>query len=573
MKDRLDARIDENKDSGNDFEILHGVLKGYHGKETAVVIPDGVREIGYGAFRGNTVLRQVTMPAGVTKISSMAFVGCENLRQVTIPPGVSEIGYSAFERCTSLTAMQLPAGLVLLDRMAFMGCTALADIGFPSSLRTVGRDALTGTAWLTKQPDGVVYAGQLALFAKGAVTQAQIRAGTVKICVDAFRNCETLAAVTLPDSLLEIGDRAFQNCRRLKQITIPPQVAVIGYRAFDECRKLQVLLRCGDPVMGKGCFADDAAVRITRMDPAKLPDAVRQSAILTFADDVCGGVSLEAAFSERFLRYLQSRRKLLYPLALEHWNLLQVMLQARMIPLEDVDPILDSVLAGAQAAEAAAALLQYKQKLSAASEADRPGALDGWDDLELDWDLPVAETSAVDLERAWGVKKLSDRTWTLLLYRGQDLDVTVPSRIGEKVITAIAPAACSPERYGIKRETADHRRRIRSVAVQEGITKIGNHAFAGCENLRQVTLPESLIEIGYEAFRDCKKLTALAIPQSVEKIGRGAFAGCSGLTKVELPAGVEVADDAFAACPVTAGNQSCGNDCADMALGLDRSVP
>lgn len=558
MSDRIDDIKNKKKDDSGDFEILHGVLKGYHGHVAAVVIPEGVREVGYGAFRDNTALRQVTIPAGVTKIGSMAFVGCENLRQIVMPPGLTEIGYSAFERCTSLTAVQLPEGLTLLDRMAFLGCTALADIGFPSSLRTVGRDALTGTAWLAEQPDGVVYAGRLALFAKGTVTQAQIREGTVKLCVDAFRNCGTLTTVTLPDSLCSIEDRAFQNCRRLKQITIPRQVAAIGYRAFDECSKLQVLLLAEKPALGKGCFADDAVVRITRMDPAKLPDAVRSSAILAFADDVCGGVPLEDGFFKRFLRYLQSRRKLLYPLALEHWNLLQVMLQGRMIPLEDVDHILDSILADEQA-EAVAALLQYKQTLAAAGEAEHLGILDGWDDLELDWELPVAEKSAADLEREWGVKKLSDQTWTLLLYRGQELDMTIPSRIGTKVVTAIAPAACSPERYGIKRETADHRRMIRSVTVQEGITKIGNNAFAGCANLRQVTLPESLIEIGYEAFRDCQKLTELTIPQSVESIGRGAFAGCSSLTKVELPAGVEVADDAFAGCPVTAGNQSCGN--------------
>ncbi len=68
-------------------------------------------------------------------------------------------------------------------------------------------------------------------------------------------------------------------------------------------------------------------------------------------------------FASGFFKYVQSRRKLLYPVALEHWNLLQLMLQTAMIPLEDVDGILDSILAGEQA-EAAAALLQYKQMLT-----------------------------------------------------------------------------------------------------------------------------------------------------------------------------------------------------------------
>lgn len=529
----------------SDFIIQQGVLKQYTGSEAVVAVPDGVQEIGYGAFRGDSTVRQVVLPDGVRKIGSMAFAGCGALEQIRIPPTVVEIGYSAFERCGQLKAVQLPEGLVLLDRMAFLGCTALVTIGFPNSLRTVGRDAFQDTAWLAAQPDGVVYAGRLALFYKGAVTQADIKAGTVKVCVDAFRNCSSLAAVTLPESLQEIGDRAFQNCRKLKQITIPRQVRAIGYRAFDECGKLQVLLESDKPAIGKGCFPDNAVVRITRMDPAKLSDNVRQSAILVFAEDWCNGKSLDGAFCKRFFKYVQSRRKLLYPVALEHWNLLQLMLQTAMIPLEDVDGILDSILAGEQA-EAAAALLQYKQMLT---EGAATGFLDNWDDLELGWDLPMTEKSPADLARQWGTKRMGDGTWTLLLYRGKDVDVTVPNRIGEQVITAIAPAACSPERYGIKRETAQQRRNMVSVTILEGIAKIGNHAFAGCDNLRQVVLPESVIEIGYEAFRDCKQLTEVVLPQSVEKIGRGAFAGCTSLTSIRIPKEAQVADDAFAGCP------------------------
>ena len=135
-----------------------------------------------------------------------------------------------------------------------------------------------------------------------------------------------------------------------------------------------------------------------------------------------------------------------------------------------------------------------------------------------------------------------------MLYRGSDLELTVPNRIGDQMITAISPSALSPDRHSIKRETADHRRSIRTVTVQEGITKIGNHAFADCDNLMQLTLPESIIEIGYEAFRNCTALTELTLPQSVERIGRGAFAGCVNLTVIQIPEGVIIEADAFAGC-------------------------
>ena len=532
----------------NQFIIEHGVLKGYSGAAAEVTIPAGVREIGYGAFRGKGTIQRVVVPAGVSRIGSQAFAGCDRLEQLVLAPGLVEIGYSAFERCSQLKTVTLPEGLLLLDRMAFLGCTALAEIQFPDTLDTVGRDALKDTAWLTAQPDGVIYAGRLALFAKGTVQQAHIRPGTVKICVDAFRGCTALCEVTLPDTLQHIEDRAFQNCRRLKQITIPRSVRHIGYRAFQQCAGLAVLLQSDEATFGRGCFEDDATLHVTGMDLARLPDNVRMSAIVVFADDICDGRQLDAEFCRCSFRYIQSRRKLLYDAALHHWNLLQVMLQQRMIPFDDIDPILDTVLAGEQA-EAVAALIQYKQKLNA--EADT-GFSDSWDDLELGWDLPPQEKTADMLKREWGTKKNRDGTLSLMLYNGSDTELMVPSKIGDALITAIAPAACSPDRHGIRRETAAKRRRICSVNIAEGIIRIGNEAFAGCENLRQVTLPESVVEIGYEAFCRCHKLKEITIPESVEKIGRAAFAHCSSLTSVHIPQGVQVADDAFDGCPYMA---------------------
>lgn len=529
-----------------EFTIVQDVLRGWQGDAAIVEIPAGTREIGYGAFRNCRSIQQVVIPAGVRRIGSQAFAGCEGLERVELAEGVEEIGYSAFENCVQLKKVVLPSGLLSLERLAFAGCTMLTEILFPDSLLDVGRDAFRDTPWLDAQEDGVVYAGRLALFAKGAVPSVVIRSGTRKLCADAFRNNSALTEISLPESIEILGDRAFENCRRLKQITIPRQVRSIGYRAFHECRKLQVLLECDRAVLGKDCFEADTQVRLTALDPALLPAHVRHSAILAFADDWCDRTALEEPFVGQMLRYIRSRRKLLYPLAIAHGNLLQVMMDNQIIPAKDIEEILEQILAGEQA-EATAALMEYGQKLTAAHEQD---PFDSWDDLELSWDLPEVEKGAAQLEREWGSKLQRDKTLTLLLYRGQDREVLVPSRIGENMVTAIAPAALSPERYGIKRETAQQRRNICAVTIQEGITKIGNEAFSGCENLVRVSLPESIVEIGYHAFRNCKKLTEIEIPQSVEKIGRGAFAGCSSLTAVHLPEGVQLAEDVFAGCPL-----------------------
>ncbi len=106
------------------------------------------------------------------------------------------------------------------------------------------------------------------------------------------------------------------------------------------------------------------------------------------------------------------------------------------------------------------------------------------------------------------------------------------------------------------------------VVIPEGVTRIGNTAFANCDTLCWVTLPSSLTEIGYGVFHGAG-LMEIEIPDSVTKIGEGSFRWCNFLRAVEIPAGVtEIAESCFTHCrrlesiTVAAGNQryhSAGN--------------
>ena len=51
---------------------------------------------------------------------------------------------------------------------------------------------------------------------------------------EAFRKCETLTSVTIPNSVTSIGDRAFYDCSSLSSITIPKSVTSIGAYAFSD---------------------------------------------------------------------------------------------------------------------------------------------------------------------------------------------------------------------------------------------------------------------------------------------------------------------------------------------------
>ncbi len=54
----------------------------------------------------------------------------------------------------------------------------------------------------------------------------------------AFLNCDSLTAITIPDSVTVIRDWAFYGCDNLTAIIIPDSVTTIGERAFQDCENL-----------------------------------------------------------------------------------------------------------------------------------------------------------------------------------------------------------------------------------------------------------------------------------------------------------------------------------------------
>lgn len=93
---------------------------------------------------------------------------------------------------------------------------------------------------------------------------------------------------------------------------------------------------------------------------------------------------------------------------------------------------------------------------------------------------------------------------------------------------------------------------ITNVVIEEGVTSIGDYAFANCLNIEKVSLPTTLNSIGVRAFAGSEftgsSLTSIEIPDGVTHIGNYAFQ-FSGLTSVEIPDSVtSLGDYVFAYC-------------------------
>ena len=96
---------------------------------------------------------------------------------------------------------------------------------------------------------------------------------------------------------------------------------------------------------------------------------------------------------------------------------------------------------------------------------------------------------------------------------------------------------------------ASHRSDIQTVIIEDGITRIGEHAFTYCSAMHSVSIPDSVTEIGAEAFAGCSSLESVTIPDGVTKIGSAAFESCGSLKSVTIPSSVTtIGEWAFFGC-------------------------
>lgn len=173
---------------------------------TSVSLPQTLTFIGEGAFQRSQI-REITLPDSLTELGKEAFDNCLLLEKVSFGKNLKEIPTGAFYNCKKLKKLNLPEGLEKIGEEAFGHCIALEELTLPSSLRSVGPWAFyqSGTDSLAVEiPEGVKEVGSGA-FDETAFMEKQkeefVIAGDGVLI--AYRG--TARAVTVPDSVRYVG--------------------------------------------------------------------------------------------------------------------------------------------------------------------------------------------------------------------------------------------------------------------------------------------------------------------------------------------------------------------------------
>lgn len=241
-------------------------------KITSVVIPNSVAKIDWNAFYQCTALAEIIIPGSVKEIGNRAFAGCTNLKKAVFMDGVKSVGLFMFENCSNLKEVILSNTITEIKQGAFRWCGGLTKITLSSNLTTIGELAFQSCRKLTSisLPNGLQTIDEDAFFDCNGLTSIDIPSSVTSIGEGAFKECDNLSAinidnayyrsvdgvlynkdvtkllccpsgklgsVVIPDGVTELGNEAFYY-GKVTQITIPKSLVRVGDYAFFQCLSL-----------------------------------------------------------------------------------------------------------------------------------------------------------------------------------------------------------------------------------------------------------------------------------------------------------------------------------------------
>lgn len=335
--------------------------------------------------------------------------------------------------------------------------------------------------------EGVTSVGQAAFSNCTELTEISLPAGLRRIEQSGFSGCTALRKISLPANLEYIGINAFYQCTALTTLHIPAKVSFVAPTAFNACTGLTAFtVAAGNSVYSAGSdgvLMKSGGAVLYRYPPGK------PAAAYTVADGVSGIWQNAFANCEK--------------------------LEELVLP------------ASVQTCETDAfQLIRSLKKLTVYSPA-----------LPIDSvKFPTGLALTVCGYPSTSAQRCAEKNGYTFVSLGEAEEYLVWT-FSEGVLTVSGRGPMPNYSPGRTPWESKHKQ-IKKVIIEEGITSVGQNAFANCTILTEVSLPSSLRRLEQFAFGNCFALSEIILPEGLQYIGDSVFNSCHALKALHIPASV-----------------------------------
>ena len=525
--------------------------------DAPVVVPDGVIEIGNGAFY-RCGIKSVILPDSVTKIGDQVFDECCSLESVVLPPNLKEIGAYAFHD-TEISSITIPDSVTKLGDGAFCNAYMLESVTIPAGLTKISDSAFSLCQSLksVKMPQGKLKKIGKDAFAMTDLRSVLIPEGVTTIGDEAFDYCP-LKSVTLPESLRTIGSGVFKQCNNLISVTIPKGIKEIGNAVFAECKSLKEIryngtkaqwksvkkgwawhhaapastVECADGTVELPLYEieDGILFSFNSVDrPAVIPAGVTTIAGAAFY--LCQNIPSVTIpdgvieIGDEAFCYCCSLENIKLPSSLKKIGE-EAFSGCAFTSIEIPDGVeeigdqafefgkLNSISISASVKKIGARL--FYDSAHTLSEIRFGGTTAQWEAIEkgADWNECVPATHVLCSDGTVELQQFKIKDGVLIKYTGKDSSFAIPDGV-----TEIGEEAFYDNHYsfaesmnGVTLEST-----ITSLSIPDTVTKIGENAFENCSSLASLALPGSVTKIGSDVFKNCSSLAELSFGGTKEQ--------------------------------------------------------
>lgn len=266
---------------------ITGIRSGFSSsfkKLESIVFSNTIAEIERGNF-SIFLGTKLEFPSSLKTILGGVFRSCPNLTELLFHDGLQTIEGGTFDECPKLKNIVFPTSLTSLSSGAFSGATidnveiGNADSIFNSSgifipncknliIRGGTIDGTNGTKLLSALENltlksTVKFTGTSHFTpCSSTLKTVTIEDGITVIPTSCFANCGKITEITIPASVINIGDNAFYNTS-LKNLVIPDGVQTIGVQAFRGTQLTNVSIPASVTVIWENAFNTPVTTNIT----------------------------------------------------------------------------------------------------------------------------------------------------------------------------------------------------------------------------------------------------------------------------------------------------------------------